>query len=85
VRESLSVGGTAPEQLYAAVEPPPRCGVIRVGGTRRQQTLRPRVEAGAGRTPVRGYPSHGSQRDPPSLLLAPALLLCGGEVDRNVN
>ena len=79
------VGGNAPEQLSAAVEPQPRCGAILGGGKRLQQTRVPRGAAGAGRTPVRWYPIHGYQREPPSVLLAPALLLCGGEVDRNVN
>ena len=46
---------------------------------RLQETLVPRCEAGAGRTQARWYPIHGYQRDQPSLLLAPALLLRGGE------
>src|SRR5207244_9304239 len=51
---------------------------------RLQQTLVPRPEAGARRTQVRWYPTHGYQRDQPSRLLAPALLLRGGENEQNL-
>src|SRR5438128_2382240 len=52
---------------------------------RLEQTLVPRAEAGAGRTQVRWYPTHGYQRDQPSRLLAPALPLHGGEADETLN
>jgi hypothetical protein len=52
--------------------------------TRLEEILVPRPEAGAGRTQVRWEPTHGSQRDPPSPLLAPALLVPGEESDRNL-
>src|SRR6059036_2774800 len=52
---------------------------------RLEQTLVPRAEAGAGRTQVRWYPTHGSQRAQPSRLLAPALPLHGGEADETLN
>jgi hypothetical protein len=85
VRRRLIVGVNAPEKLYAAAESQPRCGVTLVGVKRLQQPLVPRPQAGARRTQVRWSPIHGYQRDPPSRLLAPALLLRGEEVNRNVS
>src|SRR6266571_522468 len=52
---------------------------------RLEQTLVPRAEAGAGRTQVRWYPTHGYQREQPSRLLAPALPLHGGEADETLD
>src|SRR6266571_4354839 len=51
---------------------------------RLEQTLVPRAEAGAGRTQVRWYPTHGYQREQPSRLLAPALPLGGEEGERDL-
>jgi hypothetical protein len=50
---------------------------------RLQETLAPRAKAGAGRTQVRWSPIHAYQRDRPSTLLAPTLLLDGEENDRS--
>lgn len=73
--------------LSSLGEPQPRLGATLGGVTRLQEILGPRVEAGAGRTQVRWYSTHGYQQERPASLLAPALLRfaqqCGGTCDEH--